>query len=77
MEGEDVRMLQVLLNASGFTLGSSGAGSPGKETTYFGSRTRAALAEYQKANAVTPSVGYFGPRTRAAMKAAALSGLWW
>lgn len=77
MEGEDVRMLQVLLNATGFTLGTTGAGSPGNETTHFGSRTRAALAEYQKANVVTPSVGYFGPRTRAAMKAAALGGLWW
>ena len=34
-------------------------------TTYFGSMTQAALAKYQAANSITPSVGYFGPKTRA------------
>ncbi|MEN9647732.1 MAG: hypothetical protein RLY57_536 [Candidatus Parcubacteria bacterium] len=34
-------------------------------TNYFGALTRAALAEWQKANGITPAQGYFGPKTRA------------
>ena len=63
--GEDVRSLQVLLNALGFTVSESGPGSPGEESAYFGERTRQALITYQQANGITPANGYFGPITRA------------
>lgn len=67
MSGEDVRMLQKFLNANGAIIASTGAGSPGNESNYFGALTRAALARYQVAHAITPAAGYFGPRTRAQM----------
>lgn len=63
--GPDVRALQQFLNAKGFLVASSGPGSPGSETEYFGLLTRNALARYQAANGITPSVGYFGPKTKA------------
>jgi hypothetical protein len=34
-------------------------------TQYFGSMTQAALAKFQAAHNITPSVGYFGPKTMA------------
>ncbi len=64
MTGEDVRALQQYLNANGFTITVSGAGSAGQETTYFGQGTKAALAKYQAANGISPAAGYFGPLTR-------------
>lgn len=63
--GEDVRSLQRYLNAAGFKIVNSGPGSPGNETSLFGSLTRAALAKWQVANGVSPASGYFGPLTRA------------
>lgn len=63
--GEDVKCLQQYLNASGFTVAQSGAGSPGNESTYFGPATKAALIKWQKANNVSPASGYFGPLSRA------------
>lgn len=63
--GADVMALQKFLNANGFTLATTGAGSPGNETTYFGPATRSALARFQASNNILPSVGYFGPLTRA------------
>jgi len=63
--GEDVMMLQKLLNANGYKIAESGAGSPGSESTYFGTKTKAALAKWQAANGVSPASGYFGPITRA------------
>ena len=69
--GDDVLALQKFLNANGFAIAESGPGSPGNETTTFGGLTRAALAKFQEANGITPSVGYFGPKTRAAINAAA------
>jgi len=62
--GSEVKALQELLNAKGYTIATSGAGSPGKETTTFGNATRAALMKYQKANGITPANGNFGPLTR-------------
>lgn len=72
-QGEDVRALQVFLNANGFLVASSGAGSPGNETDYFGNATKRALAKFQEANAkdilipsgLSKGTGYFGARTRA------------
>ena len=63
--GEDVRALQRFLNAKGYQIVASGPGSPGNETTTFGSLTRAALAKFQEANGIFPPAGYFGPKTRA------------
>ncbi len=66
MKGADVRELQKFLNANGFLIAETGDGSPGNETQYFGSLTRAALAKYQAAKGITPAAGYLGPKTRAA-----------
>lgn len=75
MTGDDVRQLQVLLNANKYALTSSGVGSGGNETDYFGTLTRTALSRYQTANRITPAVGYFGPLTRAQMKSVGIG--WW
>lgn len=64
MEGADVRELQKFLNTNGYIVASSGVGSPGNETIYFGARTKAALARYQAAQGIVPSAGYLGPKTR-------------
>lgn len=66
MRGDDVMNLQKFLNENGAQIASSGAGSPGNETTYFGPKTRTALAAYQAAQnpPITPSVGFFGPKTK-------------
>jgi hypothetical protein len=69
----DVLKLQQYLNAHGFALAESGAGSLGQETDYFGSLTYTALVNFQNAHAseilapvgLTQGTGYFGPATRA------------
>ena len=65
--GSEVKALQEYLNAKGYTVAASGAGSPGNETTRFGGLTKAALIKFQKAKGITPAAGYFGPKTRAAV----------
>jgi hypothetical protein len=68
-----VRLLQRALNSLGFTIAKSGAGSPGKETNYFGPATRLALIRFQEANAksiltplgLTKGTGKFAAGTRA------------
>ena len=70
-EGDDVRELQRILNAEGFTVAVSGPGSVGNESAYFGSLTQAALIKYQnfyRADILEPvglsfGTGYFGPST--------------
>ena len=62
--GQDVKQLQIYLNTRGFTLALIGPGSPGSESNIFGPLTKAALAKFQKAHDIKPSVGYFGPITR-------------
>ena len=63
--GEDVKALQQFLNAQGFAVAATGAGSAGNESTAFGPRTQAALARFQGANNISPALGFFGPVTRA------------
>lgn len=71
--GEDVRQLQIYLNANGAHVDANGAGSNGKETMVFGPATRAALITFQKAHLqaiLGPNAklyqanGMFGPKTR-------------
>lgn len=65
VKGDDVMCLQKYLNSAGFKVAASGAGSPGSETTFFGSLTKKAVAAWQAANGVSPAVGYFGTISRA------------
>ncbi|MDP3661416.1 MAG: peptidoglycan-binding domain-containing protein, partial [bacterium] len=68
--GSDVKDLQKFLNSNGYVVSSSGPGSVGSESTYFGPATRAALAKYQAAKGISPAVGYFGPTTMKSVNAA-------
>jgi len=69
MIGADVKALQQFLNTHGYILTSTGLGSPGHETTLFGSLTKSALIRFQKAHNITPSVGYFGVKTKGEVSA--------
>ncbi len=63
--GGQVMDIQKFLNSHGAQVSATGAGSPGNESTYFGAKTRAAIAAWQAANGITPAAGYWGPITRA------------
>jgi peptidoglycan hydrolase-like protein with peptidoglycan-binding domain len=68
--GEDVRLLQVLLNSGKRTLiAVSGEGSPGKETGVFGEATKNAVKRFQALfiEYIGVANGRFGPRTRTVM----------
>ena len=62
---EDVRCLQRYLNGAGFTVSASGAGSTGKETNQYQTKTVAAVAKWQAANGISPATGTWGPLSRA------------
>ena len=57
--------IQQFLNSHGAQVSATGAGSPGNESTYFGAKTKAAIAKWQAANGVSPAAGYWGPISRA------------
>ena len=71
--GEDVRELQKWLNAHGYQVSATGAGSPGNETTTFGAQTAHAVVRLQEAHAAAvlapaglyKGTGVFGVMTRA------------
>lgn len=74
MTNQQVLVLQQLLNKKGFTIAQSGAGSPGNETSYFGSMTREAVRKFQCSKGIVCSgsesatgYGMVGPKTRAAL----------
>ena len=68
----EVKILQEYLNNNGFLVADSGPGSPGQETTRFGSGTYEALVKFQEANAelilkpfgLTKGTGILGEMTR-------------
>lgn len=65
--GEDVKCAQIILNSDSATkIASTGAGSPGSETTYFGSLTKVAVKKFQ-AKYGTGTLGTIGANTRAKM----------
>jgi len=76
LSGDDVKKLQDILIKLNLGKGAQNLKEVGI-TGYFGVLTRSALAEYQKANGITPSYGYFGPITRDYMRAKGQSGIWW
>jgi len=59
-----VKTLQQYLNSHGFAVSSTGAGSAGHETTFFGPLTKIALSKFQKARGIYPALGYLGPITK-------------
>jgi hypothetical protein len=63
--GEQVKNLQKFLNMyPAYQVATSGVGSPGYESSYFGLKTKAAVIKFQAANGISP-IGIFGPMSRA------------
>jgi len=50
-QGGEVMWVQKFLNSHGFTVSTTGAGSPGNETSYFGPATKRAVIAFQNAYA--------------------------
>ena len=63
--GGEVMWIQQFLNKNGYAVSATGAGSPGNESTYFGAKTKAAIAKWQAAAGISPAAGYWGPISRA------------
>ncbi|MDO8493610.1 MAG: peptidoglycan-binding domain-containing protein [bacterium] len=71
--GADVMALQKALNANGVTVSTSGAGSPGNETSFFGPATQRAVIKFQEKYAsetlapvgLSSGTGFVGALTRA------------
>jgi peptidoglycan hydrolase-like protein with peptidoglycan-binding domain len=67
--GDDVKLLQKLLNANGIIVANTGQGSPGNEGNYFGILTEKAVQKFQSAHNIAfaggQGYGRVGPKTRA------------
>lgn len=60
----EVKDLQTILNSNSKTqVASTGEGSKGKETDYFGEKTRSAVIKFQKLNKIKVERGRVGPQT--------------
>lgn len=73
MSNSAVNCLQTRLNNAGFNVSLTGAGSPGSESSYFGSKTRSAVLSFQSSNSLVAD-GLVGTNTRAALFGAPASG---
>ena len=67
MTEDDVKTMQIYLNTHGYIIAKTGAGSIGKETSFFGFKTKLAVIAFQKANKLTAD-GIAGPMTIKKMK---------
>ncbi len=73
--GTDVMNLQKTLNMSSDTqVATTGAGSIGNETTYFGQATKAAVMKFQTKYGISPVAGFVGPITRAKLNSMCSGG---
>lgn len=84
MTGDDVRALQMFLNSDSSTqVSANGTGSPGNETTKFGSKTKAAVVKFQEKyfneilapNGRTKGTGIVGPSTRSILMSLCLKSI--
>ncbi|MES2315003.1 MAG: peptidoglycan-binding domain-containing protein [Patescibacteria group bacterium] len=74
--GMDVKALQIYLNTHGFPISTTGVGSRGFETQYYGPATASAVSRFQEAyatkiltpNGLSKGTGVFGPSTRAVIE---------
>jgi len=64
----EVKALQTVLNQIGFAIATTGNGSRGKETTYFGRATEGAVKRFQASVGVSQT-GTVGPKTREKLNA--------
>ena len=69
MTSSQVMSLQQALNANGFVVATTGAGSPGMESMYFGAKTKAAVMAFQSAKGLTPVDGVVGNITGTSLMA--------